>query len=379
MWDIVIVGARCAGAATALHFARSGRSVLILDKTDLASDTLSTHVLVPPAIAQLKEVGLLDAVCATGAPPVHTFLVEFNGNAFPSPLAGPSDYLLSVRRTVLDPLLAHAAEQAGATVRFQVQLEALLWENDRVVGVRCRDKDGRRFTETARLVVGADGRHSLVAQQVCTVEYQVLESETGAFYAYFADVGPSVAGADVLRIASGPGCEALCCPCDGDQHVMLLAVSRGEFVQINKQGPAAYEARLRTIPSVAPCLQHARRISRIHPANPRELRGYFRTSYGPGWVLVGDAGYHAHPAAANGIADALRAAALVHDCVERAWAADEPAEMELAEYQRIRDVENTQPFYFSYRLGKVNPFTDPEMAAAVTGGQASLQISTAAD
>src|SRR5262245_18437771 len=80
MWDIVIVGARCAGAATALHFARSGRSVLILDKTDLASDTLSTHVLVPPAIAQLKEVGLLDAVCATGAPPVHTFLVEFNGN-----------------------------------------------------------------------------------------------------------------------------------------------------------------------------------------------------------------------------------------------------------------------------------------------------------
>jgi 2-polyprenyl-6-methoxyphenol hydroxylase-like FAD-dependent oxidoreductase len=371
MWDVVIVGARCAGAVTALHFARSGRSVLMLDRARLASDTLSTHVLVPPAIGQLKELGLLDAVCATGAPPVHTFLVEFSGKAFPSPVEGPSDYLLCVRRIVLDPLLVHAAEQAGATVRSQVRVEALLWENDRVAGVRCRDKNGRRFTEKAHLVVGADGRHSLVAQQVHTSEYDVLECENGVFYAYFAGVGPSVAGADVLQFASGPGCEALSCPCDGDLHVVLLSVSRDEFIHINAQGPAAYEARLRTIPSLAPRLQHARRVSKLYPANPREMRGYFRTPYGPGWVLVGDAGYYAHPAAANGIADTLRAAALVHGFVERAWAADEPAEIELAEYQRIRDTENTERFYFSYRLSKVNPFTDPEVAAAMTGGQAN--------
>jgi 2-polyprenyl-6-methoxyphenol hydroxylase-like FAD-dependent oxidoreductase len=371
MWDVVVVGARCAGTATALRFARSGRSVLLLDKARLASDTLSTHVLVEPAIAQLRELGLLDAVCATGAPPVHTFLVEFDGKAFPSPIQGESDFLLSVRRTVLDPLLVRAAEHAGVTVRSQVHVETLLWENDRVVGVGGRDKTGRGFTEQARLVIGADGRHSLVAQQVHAPEYNVLECENGVFYAYFAGIGPSVAGADVLQFASGPECDELCCPCDGDLHVVLLNVSRDEFLQINAQGPGAYEARLRTIPSLAPRLQHAKRVSKLHPASPREMRGYFRIPYGPGWVLVGDAGYYAHPAAASGIADTLRAAALVHGFVEQAWAENQPAEMELAEYQRVRDAENTETFYFSYRLSKVNPFTDPEVAAAMTGGQAN--------
>jgi 2-polyprenyl-6-methoxyphenol hydroxylase-like FAD-dependent oxidoreductase len=343
----------------------------MLDKARLASDTLSTHVLVEPAIAQLRELGLLDAVCATGAPPVHTSLFEFDGKAFPSPIQGESDFILSVRRTVLDPLLVRAAEHAGVTVRSQVHVETLLWENDRVVGVGGRDKTGHSFTERARLVIGADGRHSLVAQQVHAAEYNVVECENGVFYAYFAGIGPTVAGADVLQYASGPECDELCCPCDGGLHVVLLNVSRDEFLHINAQGPGAYEARLHTIPSLAPRLQHAKRVSKLHPASPREMRGYFRTPFGPGWVLVGDAGYYAHPAAANGIADTLRAAALVHGLVEQAWVENQAAEMELAEYQRVRDAENIENFYFSYRLSKVNPFTDPEVAAAVSGGQAN--------
>jgi len=374
MWDVIVVGARCAGAVTTLRFARSGRSVLVVDKARRASDTLSTHVLVPPAVARLDTLGLLEEVSATGAPPVHTFLVEFAGAAYPSPITSPHGYIMSVRRTTLDPILVRAAEQAGATVRHETRVEDLLWEGGRVVGVRLRDAGGKTVDERARLVVGADGRHSTVARQVKAPEYNILECEAGAMYAYFRDLGPTVAGADALQFASGPGCDVLCCPCDGGLHVVLLNVSIDEFAQINSRGPTAYEERLRTIPTFAPRLANAERAGNLYRANPRELRGYFRQPFGPGWALAGDAGYYAHPASANGIADSLRAAELVHELVERAWAAGAPAETYLDDYQRTRDTENTDAFYRSYRFGKVNPFNDPEVSGPLRERKAQQQV-----
>jgi 2-polyprenyl-6-methoxyphenol hydroxylase-like FAD-dependent oxidoreductase len=363
-WDVVVVGARCAGAATALRFARSGRAVLLLDKARPASDTLSTHVLVPPAVARLDDLGLLEEVRATGAPPVHTFLVEFDGAARPQPIEGPHGFLLSVRRTALDPILVRAAERAGSVVRQPASVEALIWDGDRVVGVRGRDDGGRAFEERARLVVGADGRHSIVARQVGAPEYNVVESPSAAIYSYFRGIGPTVAGAEVLQFAAGPECDVLCCPCDGGVHVVLLILAPAEFARIISAGPDAYEERLRTVPTLAPRLETAERVSKLHGAGTREVRGYFRQPFGPGWALAGDAGYYAHPAAANGIADALRSAELVHALVERAWDEGQPAETYLDEYQQTRDAENTPEFYQSYRLGKINPFSNPEPASA---------------
>jgi 2-polyprenyl-6-methoxyphenol hydroxylase-like FAD-dependent oxidoreductase len=373
MWDVIVVGARCAGAAIAIRFARSGRSVLMVDKTRPGAETLSSHVLVAPAIGRFKDLGLLKEVCGLGAPPVHTFLVEYEGRSYPCPIQGYSNFILCIRRTALDPLLVQAAEQAGVTVRYQLHVDDLLWEGEQVVGVRYREPTGEYSTERARLVVGADGRHSCVARLAQATEYNSIDCENGLLYAYFQGIGPSVAGDDVLQVASGPECDALCCPCDGDLHIVQLNVHAEEFVQINAQGVEAYEERLRTIPALAPRLKRAQRVSRLHPATPRELRGYFRHPYGPGWVLVGDSGYCAHPAPANGIADALRSAEVVHSLVERAWAEGQPATTHLRDYQIIRDAENTKTFYFSYRLGKVNPFTDPEVAAIATRGQSRGQ------
>jgi 2-polyprenyl-6-methoxyphenol hydroxylase-like FAD-dependent oxidoreductase len=368
-WDVVIVGARCAGAATALRFARSGRSVLVLDRADPARHTLSSHVLVAPAVARLDDLGLLAQVLATGAPPVRAFLFEFGAATHARPVLGPRDYLLSVRRTVLDPLHARAAAAAGATVRTGVQIEDLPRDGDRVTGVRGRDVDGQPFAARARLVVGADGRHSIVARRVGAPESEVLPSPSGAVYAYYRGVGPSAAGADAVQFAAGPACDVLCCPCDGALHVVVLIVGAAEFPRLAAGGSAAYEARLAKVPTVAPRLTGATRVGGTFAASPRELRGYFRHPFGPGWALVGDAGYYAHPAAANGIADALRAAELVHGLVEKAWAAGGAAEEDLEEYRRTRDAENTGAFHFSYRLGQVNPFADPTFAASVLGPQ----------
>jgi 2-polyprenyl-6-methoxyphenol hydroxylase-like FAD-dependent oxidoreductase len=367
MWDVIIVGARCAGATTALRFARAGHSVLMLDKAGPSSDTLSTHVLAPSAMLHLEHLGLLDAVRATGAPPIHIFLVEFDGKAFPRAVQGPPDELLSVRRTTLDPLLVRAAKQAGVIIRHHTRVEQLVWENERVVGVQTRDQSGSKRIERAQLVVGADGRHSIVARQAQAPEYNALVCQSGACYAYFRGIGPSLAGADVLQFASGPACEVLCCPCDGDLHVVLLIVSAEEFVEIKRRGAVAFEARLRAIPAFVPRLAAAQRVSRLYPASPREMRGYFRQPFGSGWALVGDAGYYAHPAAANGIADALRSGELMQPLVTRAWAANQPAETYLEEYQHSRDTENNEEFHLSYRLGQVNPFADPEIAALFTG------------
>jgi flavin-dependent dehydrogenase len=144
--------------------------------------------------------------------------------------------------------------------------------------------------------------------------------------------------------------------------VVLLIIPASDYEGLSALGVKEYEQRLRTIPGLAPRLAHAERASALYRAAPREIRGYFRQPFGPGWALAGDAGYYAHPAAAHGIADALRSAELVHALVERAWAEGGPAEAYLDEYQRTRDAENIEPYYVSYRFGHVNPFDDPELA-----------------
>jgi 2-polyprenyl-6-methoxyphenol hydroxylase-like FAD-dependent oxidoreductase len=336
--------------------------VLVLDKSQQGSDTLSTHVLVPDTIRQLEQLGLLNTVLDTGAPPVRTVLVEFDGESYPSSVENPPGFLLSVRRTILDPLLGRAATETGASFRFGARVDDLIWQDGRVVGVRGVSA-GEPFEARGRLVVGADGRRSIVARKATASEYNAVPSLGVAIYAYFRGVGPTTAGADVLQFASGPGCDILCCPCDGGLHIVLLIVSPEEYKRIDNE--TAYEARLRTVPTFAPRLTSATRASRLFRAPAREIRGYFRKPYGPGWALVGDAGYYAHPAAANGIHDALRSAELLHEQVERAWGEGLSAETYLEQYQTTRDAENEEPYYSSYQQGSVNPFRNPEVAAAV--------------
>lgn len=362
MVDILIVGARCAGAAAAIQFARSGYSVLVVDKSTRGSDTLSTHVLVPGAIRHLDHLGLLDEILAIGSPPVRSILVEFDGESHLNPITDAPAFALSVRRTVLDPLLIREAERIGAQFRFGARVDDLIWENGRVIGISGK-QDKQPFEARARLVVGADGRHSIVARKTATPEYNPVTSLGAAVYAYFRGVGPTVAGADVLQFASGPGCDSLCCPCDDELHIILLILFPDEFNRINNQ--ASYEARLQTVPTLAPRLQSATCVSRLFRAPAREIRGFFRKPYGLGWALIGDAGYYAHPAAANGIRDALRSAELLHEWVGQAWSEGMAAETYLEQFHSTRDAENKESYYSSYRQGSVNPFHDPELAAAV--------------
>jgi glycine/D-amino acid oxidase-like deaminating enzyme len=165
-YDVIIVGARVAGAATAMLLARRGVKVLLIDRARFPSDTVSSHQVQVPGVARLHRWGLLGQLDAAGTPPTRavrfdTGDVTLRGHF---PACEGIDTLYSPRRTVLDTVLIDAARAAGADVREQFRAEELLWSDGRVTGIRGSHRSGAAVTETARLVVGADGKHSLVAR-----------------------------------------------------------------------------------------------------------------------------------------------------------------------------------------------------------------------
>src|SRR5438045_803498 len=174
MYDAIVIGARCAGSPTAMLLARQGYRVLLLDKASFPSDTLSTHYIHQPGVARVKRWGLLDRVAASNCPPVRRQMLDVGPFAVvgsPPPVDGVADGY-APRRTVLDQILVEAAVAAGAELREHFSMDDLVTDGGRVVGIRGRAVGGGTVTEKARIVIGADGLHSMVARSVQAATYQ---------------------------------------------------------------------------------------------------------------------------------------------------------------------------------------------------------------
>src|ERR687887_189344 len=197
MYDVIVVGARVAGSSTAMLLARRGLKVLVVDRASFPSDTLSTHQVQLPGIAKLRRWGLLERVAASGAPPTRHVVFDQGAVALDGhyPEFDGVDALYSPRRTVLDKLLVDAAREAGAEVREGFVVEELLADGGRVAGVRGREKGGVAAVERARLVVGADGKHSLVARTVGAATYHDKPVLSMACYTYWE--GVDLAGGEI--------------------------------------------------------------------------------------------------------------------------------------------------------------------------------------
>jgi menaquinone-9 beta-reductase len=333
-YDVVVVGARVAGAATAMLLARQGRRVLLLDKARFGQDTLSTHAIMRAGVMQLNRWGLLDRVVRAGTPPLRQTTFHYGGRDSTVVEIAPADgidALYAPRRTVLDPIMVEAAEEAGADVRFQMRVEAVIRDGqDRAVGVIVRDGSGRRVSVSAELVVGADGIRSRVAESVGAPVERRGRSRSGVIYAYHSRLP-----VDGNEWHYGNGAAAGLIPTNDDQTCVFVSTDASRFHREMRTDVGAGFSRL--LEEAGPGLVDRVGASRAVGAlrSFPGVAGFLRRATGPGWALVGDAGYFKDPITAHGIADALRDAELLARSVD---------DGDTERYQRQRDAVSASLF-----------------------------------
>jgi flavin-dependent dehydrogenase len=350
-YDAIVVGARCAGSPTAMLLARQGHRVLLVDRATFPSDTTSTHLVHPPGVASLERWGLLESVIATGSPPpIDTYAFDF-GPFTIAGAPGTADFPVSYapRRTVLDQLLVNAAAAAGAEVRERFTVESLVVEDDRVVGVRGRSKGGRTVTERARAVVGADGRHSLVADAVDARTYNEKPQLQVSYYTYWSGLPMSNRFETALR----PGLGYAAWPTNDDLTLVIAGRSIDQFDVLRRDIEGTY---LETLEQVAPAFhERVRGARREERFAGTAVRGYLRKPFGPGWALVGDAGYNKDFITAQGIHDAFRDAELCASALDEAFAGRRGFDAALGDYQTARDEQVLPMYEFTADLAALAP------------------------
>ncbi len=323
-YDVIVIGARCAGASLAMLLARSGRRVLAVDRAQFPSDTVSTHFMWPRTTAFLAKWDLLEALAATGCPPiekVHVHFGEARLHGRPEPVDGIAT-MYCPRRTVLDALLVDAARRAGAEVRERTLMRELVREGDRVVGVRLAGPDGP-YEERATLVVGADGLTSGVAQAVPAGLERSHPSLTCGFYAYWEGV-PT----DGVEFYLRHGRDVLVFPTHDDLTCIWVGRTNGEWPVYKADIETVYLAGLD-----AALLDRVRAGRRAAPfKGTHRLPNRYHQCWGKGWALAGDAAYHRDPLTGMGIGDAFLGADLLAEAIDAGLDGDLDAE--LAGYQQ---------------------------------------------
>ncbi len=331
-YDVIVVGGRCAGAATAMLLARAGVNVLMVEQGARGADTLSTLALMRAGVLQLSRWGLLEALADAGTPRIETTTFHYGGQPIEiriKPRDGV-DALYAPRRTLLDPLLADTARACGADVVYRARVKDLRRDaHGRVCGVVV-ESDGIARALGATMVIGADGVNSIVAKQVGAAPYRVGPHMTGVIYTRARGLG--IEGYHWHYV---PGASVGVIPTNGGETLVFAAAPRERFIARLRfdLGGGFREILHEAAPDLAQAVQAAvvsgYRGFAGHPA-------YLRPAYGAGWALVGDAGYFKDPITAHGITDALRDAELLANAVLTG------TDAALAGYQAMRDDLSTE-------------------------------------
>jgi flavin-dependent dehydrogenase len=339
MYDAIVVGARCAGSPTAMLLARKGFRVLLLDKASFPSDTLSVHYIHQPGIACLNRWGLLDHVIASNCPPTYAQTLDlghFTLRGTPPPIDGVAA-AYAPRRTILDKILVDAAVGAGVELREHFTVKELIFDGNQVVGIRGHERGGSLVTEKARIVIGADGMHSSVARAVDAPTYNDRPAFTCAYYSYWSDV--PLNGAE---LHPRPGRMIIAGRTNDGQIMSIVYWPNSEFHAVRSDIEGNFMRALDLVPELAELIRGGRRTERFR--GTVDLPNFYRKPFGPGWALVGDAGYHKDPITAQGISDAFRDAELLASAIDDGFAGRELIEDALAGYERRRN-EVTFPIY----------------------------------
>ena len=343
-YDVVVVGARCAGAATAMLLARQGLSVLLVERDRHGADTLSTLALMRAGVLELYRWGLVDRLRAAGTPPITSTSFIYGAETITVPIKSRNgvDALFAPRRTLIDALLADAALDSGADVVYGARLVDLERASvGRVIGAMIEERGGGVRRVGAGIVIGADGLWSTVVRLVGTATYREGRHACGVVYTFW----PGLENAR-SRWYYRPGVAVGAIPTNGGDACVFVATPQARFhAEIRTDMEAGYR---RVLTECAPDL-----AAEVAEKTPSErLRGFpgqpglMRQSHGPGWALVGDAGYFKDPITAHGISDALRDAELLARAVGRG------SDGALAEYQSTRDELSRELFEITDEIAR---------------------------
>ena len=339
MYDVIVIGARCAGASTALQLARKGHRVLMVDRATFPSDIPHGHFIHQEGPSRLKRWGLLQHIEASGCPGVDSvtthigdFMLESTGVSLDGMGMG-----YGPRRKVLDQILIDAAVSAGAELREGCTVEGFVLEDDRIAGIRARDASGNVFTERATVTVGADGRNSRLARFVKAPTYEDAPTLLVLFLLLLEWHGP--AGPAHVRAAE-PGDVWFPHERFAVRGVHRSA-HRGGLADEGRHGRALH-GNGGTGAEFYERLRAGRREERFYGA--ADLPNFFRKPHGAGWALVGDAGHHKDPWMALGVNDALRDAEYLADALDDAFSGRDTLEGALPRYEQRRN-ESTMRAY----------------------------------
>jgi 2-polyprenyl-6-methoxyphenol hydroxylase-like FAD-dependent oxidoreductase len=367
-YDAIVVGARCAGSPTAMLLARKGHKVLMVDRARFPSDTISTHILHPPGVASLRRWGLLDRMVATGCPPIHTYAVDFGPFTLTgAPGTDEDPVAYAPRRTVLDKLLVDAAAEAGVEVREGFAVQEVVFEDGRVAGIRGRGQGGGTVTEHARVVVGADGLHSLVARAVRPEQYHEKPQLLAGYYTYWS--GLPMHGRFETWVRQARGFAAW--PTNDDLTVVIGGWPFAEFEANKRDIEGNYMKMLELAPELAERVRAATREARfVGTAVPN----WFRKPYGPGWALVGDAGYNKDFITGHGMHDAFRDAELCAAALDQAFTGARPFEAAMGDYQATRDRQVLPMYELTTEFATLEPPPpqQQQLLAAMHGNQEAM-------
>jgi flavin-dependent dehydrogenase len=339
-YDVLIVGARVAGASLALLLGQKGRRILMVDRDAFPSDTLSTHFMNGRAVGMLDQLGVLPDVLAAGFRCITRTRTWVEDCLFEGPAGPPGAFSLAPRRDALDAILIrHATERGVVEFQERTHAEGLIEEDGRVVGAVLRTPDGTQREVRAQVVVGADGKYSKVAEWVKAASYETAPAQRPAYYGYYHGLTPLPEPALELFFADNQ--VGFIFPMRPDEDCLALEFQPEDFAAFRANPLAEFEARFRALPGMAARMEHARIEGKL--LGTRGIENVLRKPYGPGWALAGDAGCLKDPITGTGIGDALVQTFPLADALDAALSGAD-WEASLSAFQRVRD-EVLLPMY----------------------------------